>query len=110
MPAKALEHAAATLRVFDTAAAPADAFALSTLLGGAVDADLAAPAVVLPDFHLKDDKEMPSSIAVATRDTIRPTFTCSSLNCGMALVALDVERPGAEAIVDFYRRVRERLP
>ena len=28
----------------------------------------------------------------------------------MALVALDVERPHVEAVNDFYRRVRERLP
>ena len=73
-------------------------------------ADLAAPAVVLPDFHFKDDKEMPSSIAVATRDTIRPTLTCSSLNCGMALVGLDIERPDSRAITHFYDRVREELP
>ena len=64
----------------------------------------------LPDFHHKGDKEMPSSIAVATRDTIRPTLTSASLNCGMALVALDVERPGPAAVTDFYRRVRERYP
>ena len=48
---------------------------------------------------------MPSSITVATRGTIRSTFTASSVNCGMALIALDIERPGAEAIADFYRRV-----
>jgi RNA-splicing ligase RtcB len=83
---------------------------LRLLREGAEGADLAAPAVALPDFHLKADKEMPSSIAVATRETIRPTFTCCSLNCGMALVALDVERPGRDAITDFYSRVRARLP
>jgi tRNA-splicing ligase RtcB len=53
---------------------------------------------------------MPSSIAVATRDTIRPTMTCCSLNCGMALVALDIGRPGPRRIARFYDRVRERLP
>jgi tRNA-splicing ligase RtcB len=98
------------VRLFESAASPADPDALRTLRAGIWDADLAGPAVVLPDFHLKDDKEMPSSIAVATRHTIRPTFSCSSLNCGMALVALDVERPDREAVEDFYRRVRERLP
>jgi RNA-splicing ligase RtcB len=65
---------------------------------------------VLPDFHHKADKEMPSSIAVATRSTIRPTLTSASLNCGMALIALDAERPSVAAITDFYRRVRERHP
>ena len=98
------------VRVFDSEASPADPVALRLLSTGAAEADLAAPAVVLPDFHLKDDKEMPSSIAVATRETIRPTFTCCSLNCGMALVALDVDRPGRDAVEDFYTRVRARLP
>jgi tRNA-splicing ligase RtcB (3'-phosphate/5'-hydroxy nucleic acid ligase) len=98
------------VRVFESPAAPADPFALAVLRAGVADADLAAPAAVLPDFHLKADKEMPSSIAVATRDTIRPTLTCCSLNCGMALVALDLDRPKRDAIVDFYGRVRERLP
>lgn len=97
-------------RVFDAPGCPADPRALERLRDGLVDADLAAPAVVLPDFHHKGDKEMPSSIAVATRETIRPTLTSASLNCGMALVALDIERPDDAAIGDFYRRVRERYP
>jgi tRNA-splicing ligase RtcB (3'-phosphate/5'-hydroxy nucleic acid ligase) len=98
------------VRVFDSPDAPADPFALARLRDGLADADLAAPPVVLPDFHHKADKEMPSSIAVATRNTIRPALTSASVNCGMALVSLDVERPGAPAIADFYRRVRERYP
>ena len=98
------------VRVFDNAESPADPIALAALREEVADADLAAPAAVLPDFHFKDDKEMPSSIAVATRDTIRPTMTCSSLNCGMALVALDIDRPDSSAVAGFYDRVRERLP
>jgi tRNA-splicing ligase RtcB len=98
------------ISVLDSPSAPADPVALQTLRDGVANADLAAPAAVLPDFHLKADKEMPSSIAVATRDTIRPTMTCCSLNCGMALVALDVERPDGRRIARFYDRVRERLP
>jgi len=98
------------VRVFDSADAPAHPLALAKLEEGVADADLAAPAVVLPDFHHKGDKEMPSSIAVATEGTINPTYTSASLNCGMALVALDLERPGAAAICDFYDRVRERYP
>jgi len=96
--------------VFDSADSPADPFALAQLRNGLSDDDLAAPAVVLPDFHLKSDKEMPSSIAVATRDTIRPTLTSASLNCGMTLLALDAERPGGSAIRDFFDRVRARYP
>ena len=98
------------LRVFESADSPADPVALAVLREGVATANLAAPAAVLPDFHLKDDKEMPSSIAVATRDVIQSTLTCCSLNCGMALATLDVDRPSTEAIVDFYGRVRERLP
>jgi RNA-splicing ligase RtcB len=83
---------------------------LERLRDGVRDADLAAPPVVLPDFIHKSDMEMPSSIAIATRETIRSTFTSSSLNCGMALLALDIDRPGPRAIDQFYRQVRERYP
>jgi len=106
----AVQDEETNVRVFEGADSPADPVALTVLREGVADADLAAPAVVLPDFHLKHDKEMPSSIAVATRQTIRPTLTCSSLNCGMALVALDIDKPGPGAVTDFYNRVRERLP
>jgi tRNA-splicing ligase RtcB len=98
------------ITVFDSADVPASVRALGTLRHNLDSADLAAPAVVLPDFHHKGDKEMPSSIAVATEETIRPTYTSASLNCGMALVALDLERPGADAITNFYRRIRDRYP
>src|ERR671924_141146 len=98
------------VRIFQSPDSPADPVALGVLRAGVADADLATPAAVLPDFHHKDDKEMPSSIAVATRDTIRPIFTSASVNCGMALVALDIARPGREAVTDFYRRIRERYP
>ena len=104
------EGAMGDVRVFDSADAPVDPLALRVLSGGVAGADLAAPAVALPDFHHKGDKEMPSSIAVATRETIRPTLTSASLNCGMALVTLDADRPSAGAVTDFYTRVRERYP
>jgi tRNA-splicing ligase RtcB len=101
---------ASGVTVFESAAAPVEPRALAQLESGVAGADLAAPAVALPDFHLKGDKEMPSSIAVATRETIRPTFSSASLNCGMALVTLDAERPAAEAVTRFFSRVRERYP
>jgi tRNA-splicing ligase RtcB len=103
-------ESAVEVRVFDSHEAPADPDALARLRDGLAGADLAAPAVALPDFHHKGDKEMPSSIAVATLDTIRPTLSSASLNCGMALLALDLERPGDSAVADFYRRVRKRYP
>ena len=104
------EQAGTGARVFDSAEAPADPDALAKLREGLGDVALAAPPVVLPDFHHKGNMEMPSSIAVATRDTVWPILTSASVNCGMALIALDIERPGTQAISDFYRRVRERLP
>ena len=99
-----------TARVFDSVEAPVGPEALEQLLGGVRGADLAAPPVVLPDFHHKATMEMPSSIAVATLGTIRPTFTSSSVNCGMALIALDADEPSPEGIEAFFRGVRERYP
>jgi RNA-splicing ligase RtcB len=96
--------------VLDDPALPADAATLRSLELGAAGLDLAAPPVVLPDFHHKRNMEMPSSIAVATRGTIRPTFTSSSVNCGMALIALGTDRPHDRAVDEFYRAVRDRYP
>jgi tRNA-splicing ligase RtcB len=96
--------------VFDSAAAPADERLIEQLGEGTGDTDLAAPPVVLPDFCHKTKSEMPSSIAVATQGAIRPTLTDAALNCGMALVALDVDRPSAAAVTGFYRQVAERFP
>jgi tRNA-splicing ligase RtcB len=98
------------LGVYDSPEAPADPSLVADFRVQVQGMDLAAPAVVLPDFHHKGDMEMPSSIAVATREMIRPTLTSSSVNCGMALVALDTDTPSAEAIDRFYRGVRERYP
>ena len=96
--------------VFDSAAAPADEGLIGRLAEGTGGSDLAAPPVVLPDFCHKAKSEMPSSIAVATLGAIRPTLTDAALNCGMALVALDVDRPSPAAVTSFYRRVAERFP
>jgi RNA-splicing ligase RtcB len=97
-------------RVFDSADVPADPQVLAVLERGVSAVDLAARPVVLPDFHHKHDMEMPSSIAVATTGTIRPAFTSSSVNCGMALLALDAERPDDAAITSFYRAIAQRYP
>ena len=72
--------------------------------------DLAAPPVVLPDFHHKHNIEMPSSIAIATRETIRPTLTSAAVNCGMALMAFDSDQPSERAVSEFFDIVRRRLP
>jgi RNA-splicing ligase RtcB len=109
-----LDHSAATAvaepRIFDSEDLPADRDVVATLANGVTDVDLAAPPVVLPDFHHKTDLEMPSSIAVATRETIRPAFTSASVNCGMALIALDSDVPDEPAITRFYDALRSRYP
>jgi tRNA-splicing ligase RtcB len=96
--------------VFDSDSAPADVGLIGSLVEGTEGTDLAAPPVVLPDFCHKEKSEMPSSIAVATQGAIRPTLTDAALNCGMALIALDVDRPSTAAVTDFYRQVAERFP
>jgi RNA-splicing ligase RtcB len=96
--------------VFDSEAAPADQAMIERLGEGTDGLGLAAPPVVLPDFCHKAKSEMPSSIAVATKGEIRPALTDAALNCGMALMTLDIERPSAGAVTDFYRQVAERFP
>src|ERR1700722_9301766 len=93
-------------RVFDGAEIPASETALADLRATIGGADLAAPPVVLPDFHHKSNMELPSSVAVATRASVRPTLTSASVNCGMALIALHSPRPTPAGIDEFYRRAR----
>ena len=57
-------------RIFDSAQIPASAAALADLRATVGGADLAAPPVVLPDFHHKSNMELPSSVAVATRNSV----------------------------------------
>jgi tRNA-splicing ligase RtcB len=98
------------VQIFDSPEARADPTALAYLSRGVRRVDLAAPAVVLPDFHHKTDMEMPSSIAVATQGSIRPLFTSASVNCGMALIGLDMGAPDRTAIHRFYDAVRRQYP
>ena len=103
-------HGDRQFTVFDSEAAPADRGLLDSLSQGTDGAGLAAPPVVLPDFCHKAKSEVPSSIAVATAGEIRPALADAGLNCGMALMTLDIERPSAKAVTDFYRQVAERFP
>ena len=116
-----LQQHTQTVRVLDSAASPKSVFddpdllpaepPLLDALGRRVEgADLAAPPVVLPDFHHKSKMELPSSVAVATTSTVRPDLTSSSVNCGMALIAVDSEVPNERALERFMRGVRERYP
>ncbi len=97
-------------RIFDSGQIPASERALADLKATVGGADLAAPPVVLPDFHHKSNMELPSSVAVATRNSVRPTLTSASVNCGMALMSFGSDRPDRAGIEEFYRRVRERYP
>ena len=54
--------------------------------------------------------ELPSSVAVATRGTVRPDLTGSSVNCGMALIALDSDDPDPRAIDALHARRPRALP
>jgi tRNA-splicing ligase RtcB len=108
--ARDAQGAGLTPQIFDSEQIPAAPGALADLRTTIGAADLAAPPVVLPDFHHKSNMELPSSVAVATRDSIRPTLTSASVNCGMALMAFDSDRPARAGIKEFYRRVRERFP
>jgi tRNA-splicing ligase RtcB len=110
MSTPTIEGLAPEARVFESADARADRETLADLVADLRDVDLAAPPVVLPDFHHKRNMETPSSVAIATRETIRPTLTSSSLNCGMALLALDLERPRDHEVEHFYRQVKDRFP
>lgn len=108
---RVLDRTARPPTVFDDShLLPADTQAISAVGRQVGDADLAAPPVVLPDFHHKSKMELPSSVAVATTDTVRPDLTGSSVNCGMALIALDAEAPTGRAVEQFMRAVRERYP
>jgi tRNA-splicing ligase RtcB len=99
-----------TPSVFESADTPADSDLLERLEQSVQGMDLAAPPVVLPDFHHKHNIEMPSSIAIATRETIRPTLTSAAVNCGMALMAFDSDEPSERTISEFFDAVRHRLP
>ena len=46
-----------------------------------------AGTIRLPDFHMKDGMEAPSSFVVATRDYIVPHLVSESINDGMGLIA-----------------------
>jgi RNA-splicing ligase RtcB len=97
-------------RIFESEAAPADRELVGMLSEGVRDADLADNPVVLPDFCFKQKSEMPSSMSVATQDTIRPDLTDAALNCGMALSVLDIPKPPEDAVRRFYQRVTDRFP
>lgn len=72
---------------------------------------LALPLVCLPDLHLKDRTEGPSSFAAATSGTIVPELTAPSVGCGMGLLAtsLSVRDMSHTFFEHFYREMRSNL-
>lgn len=72
---------------------------------------LAFPVVCLPDIHVKDRTEGPSSFAAATEGTLVPDLTAPSVGCGMAVVATNLtkEQMGEKFFEDFFRAMREEL-
>jgi len=66
-------------------------------------------AIALPDFHLKEKMEAPSSIAVATKNCIVPHFSSCSLNCGMGFIntGLNKKNISSKKINLFFRYFRD---
>ena len=63
--------------------------------------------VELPDLHLKDQMEAPSSTAVATGEYIIPTLASAAINDGMSIMKLPWRSSQmSEAIIeDFFKEV-----
>ena len=63
--------------------------------------------LALPDVHQKAQMEIPSSIAVSTRDVIVPEFTSAAVNDGMGVVLTDLDAASltAERLRAFFTRV-----
>jgi RNA-splicing ligase RtcB len=63
--------------------------------------------LALPDLHMKDQMEIPSSIATTTRDVLVPEFTSVAVNDGMGIVATTLRReeitPGR--VYQFFHRI-----
>lgn len=63
--------------------------------------------LALPDRHQKKDMEVPSSVAITTRDVIVPEFTSVAVNDGMGVVTtnLNVADMTPERLTAFFARV-----
>ncbi len=63
--------------------------------------------LALPDVHWKEQMEVPSSIAITTRDMIVPEFTSMAVNDGMGVIqtGLRAEEMSPERVERFFTRV-----
>jgi RNA-splicing ligase RtcB len=65
--------------------------------------------VVFPDCHHKPDKEVPSSLAVATTDTFVSNFSSVNQNCGMCYLQTDLSADqldvkAIDRLADLFRK------
>jgi tRNA-splicing ligase RtcB (3'-phosphate/5'-hydroxy nucleic acid ligase) len=70
---------------------------------------LAGPVVALPDVHLKNRMEAPSSLATAAEGAVIPDLSSCSLNCGMGLLAAPIEASDARPaqLAEFFATFRQ---
>jgi tRNA-splicing ligase RtcB len=74
--------------------------------------DGVARVVAFPDLHQKPDKEIPSSVAIATTDSYVPNFSSVNQNCGMCYLGTELgEADLAPAALDrLAREIRRCVP
>lgn len=63
--------------------------------------------IALPDVHWKEHMEVPSSIAIETRDTLVPEFTSVAVNDGMGVIrtGLDARDMTPERMAAFFTAI-----
>jgi tRNA-splicing ligase RtcB len=63
--------------------------------------------IALPDVHWKEHMEVPSSIAIETRDTLVPEFTSVAVNDGMGVIRTGLEAKDLtpERMAAFFTRI-----
>ena len=71
--------------------------------------ELAGPVVALPDVHLKNRMEAPSSLATASQGAVIPDLSSCSLNCGMGVLAVPMDARDAtpKQLADFFTTFRQ---
>jgi tRNA-splicing ligase RtcB len=69
---------------------------------------LAGPVVALPDVHLKNRMEAPSSLATASEGAVIPDLSSCSLNCGMGVLATSIDAKDATPaqLAEFFSAFR----
>ena len=82
-------------------------FTLAATLSEISQLPFVESVLALPDVHQKQDMEVPSSVAITTRDVIVPEFTSVAVNDGMGIVAttLRASEMTADRLATFFARV-----